>query len=139
MTHHTDAERAEFEAVASDNGKWPQAIERDAKGNYLLMTTAHGWMWWQAARRVPVVSAVPQWKVVPVEPTEKMISEGSCAQTLEHGHRYIGECAAKTAWSFMLAAAPKPPEAAPAQEGWCDGCSPDNCCGCGPNQEREKK
>ena len=19
-----------------------------------------------------------------------------------------------------------------AQEGWCDGCSPDNCCGCGP-------
>ena len=20
----------------------------------------------------------------------------------------------------------------PAQEGWCDGCSPDNCCGCGP-------
>ena len=26
-----------------------------------------------------------------------------------------------------------------AQEGWCDGCSPDNCCGCGPNQEREKK
>lgn len=23
-------------------------------------------------------------------------------------------------------------DAAPAQEGWCDGCSPDNCCGCGP-------
>ena len=21
---------------------------------------------------------------------------------------------------------------AAAQEGWCDGCSPDNCCGCGP-------
>ena len=19
-----------------------------------------------------------------------------------------------------------------AQEGWCDGCNPDNCCGCGP-------
>ena len=29
--------------------------------------------------------------------------------------------------------------AAPAQEGWCDGCSPDNCPGCGPNQERGKK
>ena len=39
----------------------------------------------------------------------------------------------------LLAAAPQPPAAAPAQEGWCDGCSPDNCCGCGPNQEREKK
>ena len=53
---------------------------------------------------------VPQgWKLVPVEPTEKMISEGGCAQTLKDGHRYIGECAAKTAWSFMLAAAPQPP------------------------------
>ena len=58
--------------------------------------------------------AAPQgWKLVPVEPTERMVSEGSCAQALKHGHRYIGECAAKTAWSFMLAAAPKPPEAAP--------------------------
>lgn len=28
MTHHTDAERALFEAVASDDGKWPKAIER---------------------------------------------------------------------------------------------------------------
>ena len=54
---HTDAERAEFEAVASDNGQWPQAIERDARGNYLLRTTAYGWMWWQAARRAP---AAPQ-------------------------------------------------------------------------------
>ena len=26
-----------------------------------------------------------------------------------------------------------------AQPGWCDGCSPDNCAGCGPNQERGKK
>ena len=32
----------------------------------------------------------------------------------------------------LLAAAPQPPAAAPAQEGWCDGCSPDNCVGCGP-------
>ena len=57
-------------------------------------------------------AAVPQgWKLVPVEPTEKMIIEGGCAQTLKDGHRYIGECTAKTAWSFMLAAAPTPPEA----------------------------
>ena len=56
--------------------------------------------------------AAPQgWKLVPVEPTEKMIIEGGCAQTLKDGHRYIGECTAKTAWSFMLAAAPTPPEA----------------------------
>ena len=35
----------------------------------------------------------------------------------------------------MKATAPQPPAAAPAaaptQPGWCDGCSPDNCCGCG--------
>ena len=30
----------------------------------------------------------------------------------------------------LLAAAPQPPAAAPAQEGWCDGCSPDNCVAC---------
>ena len=30
-------------------------------------------------------------------------------------------------------------QVAPVQEGWCDGCSPDNCAGCGPNQERGKK
>ena len=33
MTHtNTEQERKLFEAVASDDGKWPQAIERDAKG-----------------------------------------------------------------------------------------------------------
>ncbi len=59
MTQNTDQDRAEFEAVASDYGACPKAIERDAKGNYLLMHTATGWMWWQAARRAPAVP-VPQ-------------------------------------------------------------------------------
>lgn len=43
-------EREAFEAVASDNGQWPKAIERDARGNYVLLTTANGWIWWRAAR-----------------------------------------------------------------------------------------
>lgn len=38
-----------FEAFASDNGKWMKAIERDANGNYRLLTTNTGWLWWQAA------------------------------------------------------------------------------------------
>ena len=38
-----------FEAFASDNGKWMKAIERDANGNYRLLTTNAGWLWWQAA------------------------------------------------------------------------------------------
>ena len=50
---NTEQERKLFEAFASDNGNWLKAIERDARGNYLLLTTAVGWMWWQAARRAP--------------------------------------------------------------------------------------
>ena len=72
MTHHTDAERAKFEAVASDDGKWPQAIERDAKGNYLLLTTAHGWMWWQAARSATAAPEPQGWKLVPVNLLERI-------------------------------------------------------------------
>lgn len=54
--------------------------------------------------------AVPQgWKLVPVEPTEKMISEGSCAQSLPGPH-YITESAARRCWQLMLAAAPQPKE-----------------------------
>ena len=75
--------------------------------------------WQRLSDRLESLAAaplVPQgWKLVPIEPTEKMINEGSCAQTIKDGHQYIGECAAKTAWSFMLAAAPQPPAAAPVQ------------------------
>ena len=72
MTQNTDQERKLFEAFASDDGKWPQAIERDAKGNYLLLTTAHGWMWWQAARRAPAAPVPQGWKLVPVELLERI-------------------------------------------------------------------
>ena len=44
-----EQERELFEAFASDNGKWMKAIERDAHGNYRLLTTSIGWLWWQAA------------------------------------------------------------------------------------------
>ena len=169
MTANTEQEREEFEVVASDNGKWPKAIERDAKGDYILMQTANGWMWWQqawqAARRAQVAHkdieelehtrreaenlawslfnkhyasdeeyasgrvefglcdslrgvlsqidnmttglarapAVPQgWKLVPVEPTDEMISEARKEQT--PGDRAL------RLWARLLAAAPQPPE-----------------------------
>ena len=51
--------------------------------------------------------SVPQgWKLVPIEPTEKMISEGSCASSLP-GPRYISEGCAQQCWKHMLAAAPE--------------------------------
>ena len=67
MTQNTDQERELFEAFASDNGKWLKDIERDARGNYLLLTTAVGWMWWQAARSAPAAPEPHGWKLVPVE------------------------------------------------------------------------
>ena len=39
----TDPVRAKFEARASDNGKWPRAIERSGDG-YKLMQTHSDWM-----------------------------------------------------------------------------------------------
>ena len=66
MTQNTDQERELFEAFASDNGKWLKVIERDARGNYLLLTTAVGWMWWQAARSAPAAPEPQGWKLVPV-------------------------------------------------------------------------
>ena len=106
MTHtSTEQERAEFEAWKEDYAltsepNYDEHLEADCKAAFLAGM--------QASRRAPVV---PQgWKLVPVEPTERMINEGSCAQTLKDGHQYIGECAAKTAWSFMLAAAQQPPD-----------------------------
>ena len=138
MTHHTDAERAKFEAVASDDGKWPQAIERDAKGNYLLLTTAHGWMWWQAARRAQV-GAVPQWDGV-IKPSDFIVdtfrrgSSGwvpkpdNCVRITHRPTGFFEEEAAMrsvhankaVAWQRLsdrlesLAAAPQPPEVAQA-------------------------
>ena len=41
--------RARFEAWASDNGKWQQAVNRNEWGDYVLITTATYWMAWQAA------------------------------------------------------------------------------------------
>ena len=46
------------------------------------------------------------WKLVPIEPTEKMINEGTCASTLP-GPRYIDSACAKQCWTNMLAAAPE--------------------------------
>ena len=48
MATKTDTERADFEAFMSDNGKFPQAIERDTNGNYILMQAASSWDVWQA-------------------------------------------------------------------------------------------
>ena len=42
-------DREAFEKWASDSGLFPQAIERNGADQYILMTTSHGWLAWQAA------------------------------------------------------------------------------------------
>ena len=54
----------------------------------------------------PAPSVPEGWKLVPIEPTENMISEGSCASSLPGPH-YISEHCAKQCWGYMLAAAPE--------------------------------
>lgn len=115
MTQSTEQERELFEAVASDDGKWPQAIERDAKGNYLLLTTANGWMWWQAARRAPVV---PHTKVKPDFYWDSEKQHHVPTLLIEFEPVPAGEPCYAKGWTdrdnlaAMLAAAPQPPEAA---------------------------
>lgn len=105
MTASTGQERELFEAFASDNGKWLKAIERDAHGNYRLLTTNVGWMWWQAARQGPVV---PQgWKLVPVEPTQEVLD---AIDLMADDHRAFDD--SDSFWRHLVAAAPQPPEPA---------------------------
>ena len=89
--------------------------------------------------RKPVAAPlVPQgWKLVQIELLERI--QESLGSFLSDQGWSQSDMDTADALGGLLAAAPQPPAAAPAQEGWCDGCSPDNCCGCGPNQEREKK
>ena len=41
--------REAFEAWASDNGEWPQTIQKFDHGGYRLMDTAVKWAAWKAA------------------------------------------------------------------------------------------
>ena len=45
---NTEQERAAFEKFMSNAGKFPQAIERDEGGDYVLMHAASSWHVWQA-------------------------------------------------------------------------------------------
>ena len=62
-------ERRRFEHWFSDQGKWPQAVERSGNG-YRLIQANDAWLAWQAA--------CPEgWQCVPVEPTNEMVGAAS--------------------------------------------------------------
>lgn len=118
MTHHTDAQRAAFEAWARGYGTWEVRRDDDvALGTtgYTDITLTVAWHAVQAARRAPA-APVPQ--IAEVQDSLVAISaaiadqDDSAAQSMLRG------------LLSMLAAAPQPPEAAPVQlpepAGWID-------------------
>ena len=94
-------ERAAFEVIASDGGKWPQAIARNANGDYLLMQTASGWEWWQARaalaattiHHVPNAGKMIAAAAAPVVLPEPAIpaSQGMCCGNFDSGGYYMGQ------------------------------------------------
>ena len=79
------------------------------------------------------LAAAQGWKPVQIELLERI--QESLGSFLSDQGWSQSDMDTADALDGLLAAAPQPPEAALAQEGWCDGCSPDNCCGCGPSQQ----
>ena len=73
-------------------GYWNAQFPKSSKPLYL------------ASGAQPAPSIPEGWKLVRIEPTEKMISDGSCASSLPGPH-YISEHCAKQCWGYMLAAA----------------------------------
>ena len=70
MTHHTDAERAEFEAWARN--QYPSIdLTRDGI-DYSKALANDYWSLWQAARRDTAAPVTRGWKLVPEKSTEAM-------------------------------------------------------------------
>ena len=84
--------------------------------------------------RKPVAAPlVPQgWKPVQIELLERI--QESLGSFLSDQGWSQSDMDTADALAGLLASTPH----LPAQPSWCDGCSPDNCCGCGPSQAGEQ-
>jgi hypothetical protein len=95
-------EKQEPVGTVHDDGYFVFSATRPYESNYA------GWkMKLYLAPGAQPAPIIPEgWKLVPIEPTEKMISEGSCASSLPGPH-YISEGCAQQCWKYMLAATPE--------------------------------
>lgn len=123
MTHHTDAERAEFEAWRIDETRkdMPKADVTDGhirhvflrwsatQKRYLARDAQIGWEAWKAARRAPAAPVPQGWKLVPVELLER-IQESLGSFVSDQGWSQ-SDMDTADALDGLLAAAPQPPEA----------------------------
>ncbi|MDH1900867.1 hypothetical protein N5D67_00895 [Comamonas aquatica] len=122
MTHHTDAERAKFEAMRAEfeaifgpmpwgctwTGRGYCATEYNAWNANSYSDKFDGWVAaWQAARRAPAAPVPQGWKLVPEWPTVEMSVAGDDVYR-EDGPEVFSS---NTIYTRMLAAAPQPPEA----------------------------
>ena len=113
-----DALRAKIEAMGKQE---PVAWLHESRRDSDVVTSAVKHVWGKAAvgsmaaYSIPLYLApgaqpapsIPEgWKPVPIEPTETMIGEGSCASSLPGPH-YISEGCAQQCWKYMIAAAPE--------------------------------
>ena len=132
MTHHTDAERAAFEAAyvseklriigsegSSDGEKAIRTIHlrRNANGDYDNSLEAHfAWWAWQAARRAPAAPVPQGWKLVPEKSTEAMARAFRADDAPGYFCMTTLRCADfAERYASMLYAAPQPPEANPVE------------------------
>ena len=106
----SDVFRSAFEA-ALKAGNWPATRQGDGYRSpstqiawRIAFSTVNRLKLYLAPGAQPEPSVPDGWKLVPIEPTEKMINEGTCASTLP-GPRYIDSACAKQCWTNMLAAA----------------------------------
>ena len=97
MTHHTDAERADFEAWARE--RYPSIDLTRGGDDYSKALAKDYWSLWQAARRAPA-APVPQWVVDGVYSALAFAEEDSPQLSLG-ALRKLHE---------RIAAAPQPPQ-----------------------------
>ena len=117
MTHHTDAERAEFEATFA---KLYDDWVFDAMSNSAAKRAA--FLVWQAARRAPAAPVLQGWKLVPEESTEAMARAFRADDAPYYFAMTTIRCNDFAArYRAALAAAPQPPEAAQSISAEFDG------------------
>lgn len=79
-------ERAAFEKWMSDDGKWPQAVERSANGGYKLLQAANAWNVWQARAQLTHPPAAPALVPLPYDRLTKLMAESGLSPSRISGH-----------------------------------------------------
>ena len=118
MTHHADAERAEFEAWAQSQWRGINLAWMIDFSKYADFGTNTKWLTWQAARRDPAVP-VPQFSRIAQKKLDYLLEAGEAitgyAIENKDGRRGAIDCHGFVYW-WQDAAAPQPPACNPSMQ-----------------------